>query len=308
MPTNSETIADRVLMALARMGKPQTWLAKKIGIHASSLSNALKRNNATWDRWEDIAKTLNIPVDWVLAGNTPAPWSSMPNVALDERGNAITPSFLPLLEDGEGIRFDGDERARRGTPSFDDLKKYLGPLQKRYPTLQISITEGPGVPSVVGLKSEKTPDPRVDPELHRLGESIATYLTEGACLGFMGQVTAGGGFVTESQDPDDWKPVPLRSGWKLVKIEGDSGLPIVWPGQSVIVDTDGTRTPPKHNRIVVVQTKDGRAFCKRWCDAGDGHIVLASLNTGADSVAIHTDDVASVAVVVGTLYTDSVAR
>jgi transcriptional regulator with XRE-family HTH domain len=127
-------------------------------------------------------------------------------------------------------------------------------------------------------------------------------------LAYAGQVTAGGGYVTESQDEDDWKPVPLRPGWRLVKIEGDSGLPIVWPGQSVIVDTDGARTPPKHNRIVVVQTKDGRAFCKRWCDASDGHIVLASLNTGADSVAIHTDDVASVAVVVGTLYTDSVAK
>lgn len=127
-------------------------------------------------------------------------------------------------------------------------------------------------------------------------------------LAYVGQVTAGGGYVTESQDPDDWKPVMLRTGWKLVRIEGDSGLPIVFPGQSVIVDLDQKRTPAMHNRIVVVQTRDGRAYCKRWCVAGDGHIVLASLNSGADSVVIHEDDIASVAVVVGTLYTDSVAR
>jgi SOS-response transcriptional repressor LexA len=127
-------------------------------------------------------------------------------------------------------------------------------------------------------------------------------------LPFIGQVTAGGGFVSESQDGDDWQPVKLRPGWKLVRIEGDSAVPIVWPGQSVIVDTDAIRTPPKHNRIVVVQTKDGRAYCKRLCVAGDGHIVLASLNGGADSIALHEDQVDSVAVVVGTLFTDSVAR
>lgn len=144
--------------------------------------------------------------------------------------------------------------------------------------------------------------------LHRVAENIAHYMTDGASLSYAGQVTAGGGFVSESQDPDDWCPVALRPGWKLVRIEGDSAVPVVWPGQSVIVDTDGARTPPKHNRIVVVQTKDGRAYCKRWCVAGDGHVVLASLNGGADSIALHEDDVSSVSVVVGTLFTDSVAR
>lgn len=105
MPNNSETIADRVRMALARMGKSQAWLADRLGIHPSSLANALKRNNATWDRWEHIAAALNIPINWVMVGNTPAPWSSMPNVALDERGNPITPSFLSIM-DGVDVFFD----------------------------------------------------------------------------------------------------------------------------------------------------------------------------------------------------------
>jgi SOS-response transcriptional repressor LexA len=121
----------------------------------------------------------------------------------------------------------------------------------------------------------------------------------------IGEVTAGSGWAEPSQDPDDWKPIPIRSHWRAVRIQGDSGHPVVWDGQTVIVDD---RLPLKHNRLVVVQTEDRRAYLKRYCVCSDvpSGFVLASVNIGRDSFVLPPHMPVRMAVVVGTLYTDSV--
>lgn len=121
----------------------------------------------------------------------------------------------------------------------------------------------------------------------------------------IGVVTAGSGWAEPSQDPDDWKPIAVRSHWRAVRIQGDSGHPVVWDGQTVIVDD---RLPLKHNRLVVVQTEDRRAYLKRYCVCAEvpSGFVLASVNIGRDSFALPPNAPVRMAVVVGTLFTDSV--
>ena len=137
------------------------------------------------------------------------------------------------------------------------------------------------------------------------GEKVSESGADGLALPLIGQVTAGDGWANPSQDPDDAAPVVIKSRWRAVRIEGRSAEPIVLPGQCVLVDDTLT---PRHGRLVCVQTRDGRAYCKRLCDVGEGHVVLAGLNAGHDSVALHREDIARISVVVGTVYTDSVAR
>ncbi len=121
----------------------------------------------------------------------------------------------------------------------------------------------------------------------------------------IGVVTAGSGWAEPSQDPEDWKPIAIRSHWRAVRIQGDSGHPVVWDGQTVIVDD---RLPLKHNRLVVVQTDDRRAYLKRYCVSAEvpSGFVLASVNIGRDSFALSPNAAVRMAVVVGTLFTDSV--
>jgi phage repressor protein C with HTH and peptisase S24 domain len=123
----------------------------------------------------------------------------------------------------------------------------------------------------------------------------------------IGVVTAGSGWAEPSQDPDDWQPIPIRSHWRAVRIQGDSGHPVVWDGQTVLVDD---RLPLKHNRLVVVQTEDRRAYLKRYCVCSDvpSGFVLASVNIGRDSFALPPNAAVRMAVVVGTLFTDSVVK
>ena len=123
----------------------------------------------------------------------------------------------------------------------------------------------------------------------------------------IGVVTAGSGWAEPSQDPDDWQPIPIRSHWRAVRIQGDSGHPVVWDGQTVLVDD---RLPLKHNRLVVVQTEDRRAYLKRYCVCSEvpSGFVLASVNIGRDSFALPPNAAVRMAVVVGTLFTDSVVK
>jgi hypothetical protein len=86
-----------------------------------------------------------------------------------------------------------------------------------------------------------------------------------------------------------------------------AGAAGVWDGQTVIVDD---RLPLKHNRLVVVQTDDRRAYLKRYCVCSEvaSGFVLASVNIGRDSFALSPNAAVRMAVVVGTLFTDSVVN
>jgi SOS-response transcriptional repressor LexA len=138
-------------------------------------------------------------------------------------------------------------------------------------------------------------------------EPVSDLYAPDMSIPIIGVVTAGSGWAEPSQDPDDWQPIPIRSHWRAVRIQGDSGHPVVWDGQTVIVDD---RLPLKHNRLVVVQTADRRAYLKRYCVCADvpSGFVLASVNIGRDSFALPANAAVRMAIVVGTLFTDSVVK
>jgi lambda repressor-like predicted transcriptional regulator len=154
---------------------------------------------------------------------------------------------------------------------------------------------GQASPHARGGKSERS----------RTGGSLPLHIA--AHIPIIGVVTAGAGWAEPSQDPDDHQPIPIPSHWRAVTIQGDSGYPVVWNGQTVLVDD---RLPLKHNRLVVVQTEDRRAYLKRYCVCHDvaAGFILASVNIGRDSFALHPNQAVRMSVVVGTLFTDSVVK
>jgi SOS-response transcriptional repressor LexA len=209
-----ETIGDRVRKVLQSRGMKQAKLAELLQIEPSSLSNALGRNNHTWDRWDAIAKILDVPLLWLLSGTTSQPWE---------------PEALPV-------------------------------------------------------------------------SSLPADRPYGQRVSIIGSVTAGAGWTANQNEASGFE---FKPHWQAVLIEGTSAEPVALQGQVVLIDPF---LSPRDGRIVVVQTKDGRAFCKRFCAVGEDIVVLSGLNAGRDSVALRKDEIATMHVVVGTVYTDSVAR
>ena len=92
--------------------------------------------------------------------------------------------------------------------------------------------------------------------------------------------------------------------WKkdrfLVRITGDSLMPLAMSGQFVICDPDRSI---RHNSIVLVQTTDGD-LVKRWCEdaRAPGGGVYASINAGFDSPWIDPVTVLRRWAVVGVIF------
>jgi phage repressor protein C with HTH and peptisase S24 domain len=227
--SNEQTIGDRVKLLIDRKGITQAVLAEVLQITAGSLSNALSRSNAQWERWKDIAEYFGSPVDWLIAGDAPKPWEA---------------------SDAETMHTAADDAPRTRS----------GPASNR-------VDYGPRIAVV-------------------------------------GQVTAGGGWAF-GEDGGVGLWLELKPRWRAVRVEGRSAEPVILDGQCALVDDE---LKPKNGRIVCVQTTDGRAFLKRYHAIGDDLVVLAGLNAGQDSVAIKQEEIEHISVVVGTVFTDSVAR
>lgn len=93
----------------------------------------------------------------------------------------------------------------------------------------------------------------------------------------------------------------LPDGLALVAVRGDSAYPAIYNGQFAIVNT---KRPVRANNVVAVVVGDSDdVLVKRWCPQPDnGHVVLASLDGGRDSLSVLTHDIRHVWPVVGVLY------
>ena len=134
-------------------------------------------------------------------------------------------------------------------------------------------------------------------------------------LEIIGSVVAGDGKVDIAFWQEEIETVALPTSWKLVRVEGMSAYPVVYPRQFVLVDTargvrPGELTPEifydLNNNIVMIQCEDGRAFLKRFCHApgAPGDFVLASVDGGRSSPFLAPDSILVIVPVVGTIYRD----
>jgi hypothetical protein len=98
-------------------------------------------------------------------------------------------------------------------------------------------------------------------------------------------------------------PVRIRARWRVHVIHGTSGGDVVLPGQSVITDP---ALAPKRNRLVVIPSDAGPVL-KRWGELHGESVVVASIS-GMDPCLVPLAELGSPEVVVGVLFTDSVAK
>lgn len=93
----------------------------------------------------------------------------------------------------------------------------------------------------------------------------------------------------------------LPSGLTLIAVRGGSASPVIYDNQWAMVNIN--RKVRANNVVAVVLRDSGEVLVKRWCPQPDGeHVVLASLDGGRDSLAVHTHEVLHVWPVVGVLY------
>lgn len=96
----------------------------------------------------------------------------------------------------------------------------------------------------------------------------------------------------------------IRPQWQAIRIHGDSGEPVVLKGQTVLVDPT---VDLAKDRLVVAFTDDGPVL-KRFVGIEAGKMFLASVNHGRGSLIASAEDMPTPLVVVGVVFTDSVAR
>lgn len=158
------------------------------------------------------------------------------------------------------------------------------------------------------LHGRLTESPRTR-ELKALRERVATLeaerhenATDDLHLQVVGRAAAAHGAHVdgETDQPD---PIRIRSRWRVHVISGDSGGDVVLPGQSVITDP---ALKPKRNRLVVIPSDNGPVL-KRWGELHGDSVVVASIS-GMDPCLVPLAELGSPEVVVGVLFTDSVAK
>ncbi len=116
-----------------------------------------------------------------------------------------------------------------------------------------------------------------------------------------GTVTAGHGW---SRADDEDAPLRVRPGLQAVRVRGHSAEPLVLDGQYVLADPAVTGERLQVDDLVVVQTADGQAFCKRYAGIHGGMLFLASVHEGRGNAVIPADQ-AIAWQVVGVLFQEA---
>lgn len=87
---------------------------------------------------------------------------------------------------------------------------------------------------------------------------------------------------------DDLPKIEFPSHGEAVIFSGTGGLPLVRPGQAVLVDP---RLPPKRDDIVLTWINN-EPVLNRFVEDRNGQIFLASINAGVDSIVLDADELA----------------
>jgi transcriptional regulator with XRE-family HTH domain len=132
----------------------------------------------------------------------------------------------------------------------------------------------------------------------------------------VGTVSAGDGDISQFVKQEE-PPIAFPDDWQVVRVEGMSAYPVIYPGQLAIVDTARATSPrvwtdqhriDLHDNLVLIQT-DGdqpRAYLKRFCRelAAPHGFVLASVDGGRSSPWISPEKILIIAPIVGVMFLD----
>lgn len=207
-------------------------------------------------------------------------------------------------------------REGRGSITFAELARRIGiPRQTMDKLLRGEVSKHwPAVAHALGVPLEwlMTGSPAPEWVRSRVFETAQPYLPTPS-VQLVGAVTAGDGLVTYDDEP---RPMRWKPSWVLMRVEGMSAYPVIYPKQFAVVDTD---RPIHHNNMVVIQVDNAdahardpevqprvRAYLKRYCvapEAPNGYL-LASINSGRDTPYIQHDRVLVILPVVGVLFED----
>lgn len=67
------TIRERVTLAIRRKGDTMKAVCLATDVKPQSLNKAMNTGSTTYPHWDNIAKYLDVPADWIRNGG-PAPW------------------------------------------------------------------------------------------------------------------------------------------------------------------------------------------------------------------------------------------
>jgi phage repressor protein C with HTH and peptisase S24 domain len=271
----------RLDLALAAKGMSQSALSRAIGSSPQFIGQIRCGERSGKSKIPKIAETLGVSVEWLtLGGMAHAPsWSLSPRdfwmkvlyhaeqVATDEELDAHHP---PRTEGQRDALIRVAER-HTGAPwtAEDQVKARAGWDEWR--------RDASLLPPARAIEFSAGPD-----ELLIMGTAAAS---DGRNWGV----------VMDQPEVYRWKKNRF-----LVRVHGDSAVPVALPGQMVIVDRD---RPIRTNNLVLLITTQG-AMVKRWCEdsRAPGGGLYVSINGGIDTPFIDPKSIKDKWAIVGVLF------
>ena len=272
---------DRVDQALQALGISQSELARRIGVSSQRFSQIRGGHGTGAKLVPKIAEALGVRVEWLTMGGI----AHAPTWAISPRD-----FWMKVLYHAEQVATDAELDAHH-PPRTEGQRDALIRVAERHTgtqwTTEDQVKARAGwdewrrdislLPPAPAIEFSAGPD-----ELLILGTAAAS---DGRNWGV----------VMDQPETYRWKKTRF-----LVRVHGDSAVPVALPGQLVVVDRERTiRT----NNLVLLITTQG-AMVKRWCEdsRAPGGGLYVSINGGIDTPFIDPASIKDRWAIVGVLF------
>lgn len=239
----------------------QSDLARRIGVSSQRFSQLRSGHGTGAKILPKIAEALDVRIEWLTLGGL----AYAPSWSLSDRD-----LWDQVMFHAEQVATD-DELARYHPPRSPAQRDALVKISERHTgrawTTEEQIKAAAGWQERVG---------------QRVSDAAAPVLQISGGpdeLPILGTAAAGDGrsFGMSFDHPEIYR---WRKKRFLVRVKGDSAVPVALDGQFVVCDPSRTI---RHNNLVLILTEQG-ALVKRWCEdkRAPGGGVYASINAGLD--------------------------
>lgn len=271
----------RMDLALNAKGMTSSQLASACGVTRQRFSQLRSGIGTGVKLLPKIAEVLGVRVEWLTLGGL----AYAPTWSLTDRE-----FWNKVLYHAEQVATD-DELARYHPPRTPAQRDALLKIAERHAGQAWTPEEGmkaaAGWQEWVGQRVQDTPAPILQ---------ISGGPDE---LPIVGTAAAGDGrnFGLSFDHPEIYR---WRKKRFLVRVKGDSAVPVALDGQFVVCDPARSI---RHNNLVLILTEQG-ALVKRWCEdkRAPGGGVYASINAGLDSPYLDPKEIKERWFIAGVLF------